>query len=81
MKKNSKILKGIVVSNNMHKTAIIKVEKFIRHSKYKKIIRKTTRYFVHDEYNKCKIGYFFSFKETAPMSKFKNHVLLEEIKK
>ncbi len=69
------VLKGIVISNKMNKTILVRTERKIKHKRYKKIVRRHTKYFVHDEDNKCKIGDIVSFKEVAPISKNKNWIL------
>lgn len=69
MKKN---ITGIVLSNKMDKTLVVKVERKITHKKYKKLTKSYTKFFVHDAKNECKIGDIISFKEVAPISKKKN---------
>lgn len=71
-----KIFKGIVVSNKMNKTIIVKVERKVNHNKYFKIIKKFTKYYVHDEKNICNIGDAVSFKKTSPISKKKHWILV-----
>ncbi len=70
------ILKGIVISDKMNKTILVRIERKVRHKKYKKIVRRYTKYFVHDECNKCKVGDIVTFKEVAPISKNKNWILI-----
>jgi len=62
---------GVVVSDRMDKTAIVAVERMVRHSAYKRIIRRTTRFFVHDEKNEARVGDQVEIVETRPMSKNK----------
>jgi len=73
----SKVLKGIVVSNKMDKTIVVKVFRKVKHKVYVKIITRTTKYFVHDEKNICSIGDLVFFQETVPMSKKKHWILVE----
>jgi small subunit ribosomal protein S17 len=62
---------GVVVSNKMQKTVIVAVETFKRHRIYKKILRKTRRFKVHDESNACSLGDLVRIVETRPLSKEK----------
>lgn len=72
---------GIVISDKMNKTVIVKSERRKKHVKYKKILKCFTKFFVHDENNECKIGDKIIFKETSPISKKKNWVLCSIIGK
>lgn len=78
---NSKKLVGVVFSKKMNKTIIVKITKMMQHKKYKKFIKKTTKYFVHDENNLCKEGDKIIFKKTAPISKNKHWSLISKIEK
>jgi small subunit ribosomal protein S17 len=62
---------GVVVSNKMQKTVVVAVETFKRHRIYKKILRKTRRFKVHDESNACGLGDLVRIVETRPLSKEK----------
>mgnify|MGYP002711987554 CR=1 FL=1 len=75
MNNSKKNINGVVLSNKMNKTLVVKVERKVKHRKYKKIIKRYTKFFVHDENNECKIGDLISFKEVAPISKKKNWIL------
>lgn len=66
---------GIVVSDKMDKTLVVKKERIFKHIKYGKLVKRSTKYFVHDEKNEGKIGDFVYFKEVAPISKKKNWIL------
>jgi small subunit ribosomal protein S17 len=69
--KTKKLLEGKVVSDKMNKTVIAITYKKIKHKKYHKFIKKSTKYFVHDDKNECKIDDIIFFKEVAPISKKK----------
>ncbi len=69
------MIKGIVVSNKMDKTIVVRTDRKVKHVKYKKLIERSTKYFVHDEKEACSIGDVVYFKEIAPMSKKKNWIL------
>jgi len=65
-----KIFKGKVIRNKMEKTATVAVERFITHPVYKKKIKRTRNYHVHDEKG-VKIGDVVSFVASRPYSKLK----------
>ena len=68
---NKKIRTGKVVSNSMDKTAVVIVEWSSRHRLYKKSVRRTSKYYAHDENNICQIGASVKIMETRPTSKTK----------
>ena len=70
---------GYVVSDKMNKTITVESEKLISHPLYKKIVRKKTKFYVHDEEAKAKIGDKVKIKETRPLSKLKRWQLVEII--
>ena len=70
-KKSNKVLKGIVTSDKMDKTVVVKVTRFVEHPKYGKRIKKTKKYKAHDENNEKKIGDMVEIEETRPISKDK----------
>jgi len=72
-------LKGIIISNKMMKTVVVKVDRSVKHKKYKKIIKRSTKYFVHDEKSECNVGEIIFFKEVAPISKKKNWILCSKV--
>jgi len=66
-----KTRKGIVVSNKMQKTVVVRVERTLRHPRYDKVITRSKKYYAHDESNNCREGDVVSIMETRPMSKLK----------
>jgi len=62
---------GVVVSDRMSKTAIVAVERMVKHPAYKRIVRRTSRFFAHDEQNQARVGDQVEIVETRPMSKNK----------
>lgn len=62
---------GVVVSNKMDKTAVVKVERRVPHPIFKKIVTRSARYYVHDEANTLSVGDKVKIVETRPMSKLK----------
>lgn len=76
-----KIRVGSVVSDKMDKTVVIKVDRLVRHPVFKRIVRKTKKYKVHDEKNECRVGDSIKIIETKPLSKEKRWCMLEIITK
>ncbi len=70
-KQSNKILKGVVTSDKMDKTIVVKVTRFVEHKKYGKRIKKAKKYKAHDENNSKKIGDIVEIEETRPISKDK----------
>ena len=62
---------GIVVSDKMNKTVIVKVSRQVVHPQYGKIIRLNKKYVAHDEKEECSIGDTVRIVETRPLSKTK----------
>ena len=75
-KANRKTMTGVVVSNKMDKTVVIKVERRFSHPVFKKVVKTTKKYKVHDEKNECLEGDFIRIQETRPLSKEKRWRLL-----
>ncbi|MCW8836083.1 MAG: 30S ribosomal protein S17 [Rhodospirillales bacterium] len=73
-----RILQGVVVSDKMDKTVVVKVERQIQHPMYKKIIRQSKKYAAHDEENVHKIGDVVKIRECRPISRRKRWEILAE---
>ena len=71
IKKTNKVLKGVVTSDKMDKTIVVKVTRFVEHKKYGKRIKVTKKYKAHDEENVKKVGDTVEIEETRPISKDK----------
>ncbi len=76
---NKKTMTGGVVSNKMDKTVVVRVERKFSHPVFKKVVKTTKKYKVHDEKNECLEGDFIRIQETRPLSKQKNWRLLDVI--
>ncbi len=72
---------GVVVSDKMDKTISVNVELKIKHPKYGKFIKKSRRYYAHDENNEVGIGDTVRIMETRRLSKNKNWRLVEIIER
>ena len=72
---------GIVISNKMEKTVVVKVESRFAHPIYSKTMIKTKKYLAHDESNQCNIGDQVLVQETRPLSKRKRWTLSKILSK
>ncbi len=81
MKENRKQLVGKVVSDKMNKTRTVLVERRTRHATYGKIIKRISKFKIHDEKNSSKIGDIIRAIETRPLSKTKCWRLIEILEK
>ncbi|HRH94520.1 MAG TPA: 30S ribosomal protein S17 [Prosthecobacter sp.] len=68
---------GVVVSDKMTKTIVVEVERRVPHPLFKKIVRRTSKFYAHDEAEQAKIGDKVLIAETRPLSKLKRWELLE----
>jgi small subunit ribosomal protein S17 len=66
-----KVQKGIVVSNKMEKTVVVKIERRIRHPKYGKVITREKKVYAHNDLKPLQIGDEVKIMETRPLSKLK----------
>jgi small subunit ribosomal protein S17 len=82
MERNSrKEIIGTVFSNRMDKTITVTVERKVKHPKYKKFVKSTSRFKAHDEKNDCNINDVVRIMETRPLSKDKRWRLVEIIER
>jgi small subunit ribosomal protein S17 len=72
---------GVVVSTKMDKSIVVAVERKVKHTKYGKFIKLTTKFMAHDEKNECGTGDLVLIAETRPLSKNKNWRLKQIIEK
>ncbi len=72
-----KLQTGIVVSNKMDKTVVVRIDRHKRHRLYGKTMRETRRYKVHDEKNECHLGDIVKIAETRPLSREKRWRVVE----
>jgi small subunit ribosomal protein S17 len=76
-----KRLIGRVVSDKMDKTAVVVVERLVRHPRYGKVLKRTKKYKAHDEENACQIGDTVRIVESRPLSREKRWVIEEILKR
>ena len=69
--------RGVVVSDAMDKTIVVKVDTIRSHPRYKKVIRRSIKFHAHDEQNSAKVGDVVRIVETRPLSATKNWRLVE----
>ena len=72
---------GRVVSDGMEKSAVVMIERKVRHPLYGKFIRRSTKLHIHDENNECQTGDTVSIEECRPVSKTKNWRLVKVIER
>lgn len=76
-----KVVTGLVVSNRMDKTVVVRVERLIRHPDYNKLVRRRVEVKAHDEENQCRVGDKVRIMETRPLSRDKRWRIVEVIEK
>ncbi|WP_304985995.1 30S ribosomal protein S17 [Coxiella-like endosymbiont] len=75
--KTVRTLTGTVVSNKMNDTVVVLVERQVKHPKYGKFIKRSTKVHVHDQGNKCQEGDIVTVREIRPISKTKRWTLVK----
>jgi small subunit ribosomal protein S17 len=78
---NRKSRIGVVLSNKMTKTVVVRVERRVADSKYGKIVTRASNFKAHDEEQECKPGDKVRIVETRPMSKDKRWRVAETLRK
>ena len=76
-----KVREGIVSSTSMDKTAVVTVVSRVRHPLYRKTLQHTSKLYVHDRDNDCRVGDRVRVEETRPLSKLKRWRLLEIVER
>jgi small subunit ribosomal protein S17 len=76
-----KIRQGVVVSDKMNQSIVVRVDRTLRHSLYKKVIRRSKRYMAHDQENICRVGDVVRIMECRPISRKKRWRLMEVLTK
>ncbi len=72
-----KTIEGVVVSDKMDKTVVVETERKLRHPLYKRVIRRRSRVYAHDEQGVAKVGSRVRLVETRPLSKSKRWRVIE----
>ncbi|KAL3535017.1 hypothetical protein ACH5RR_003478 [Cinchona calisaya] len=72
---------GMVVSNKMQKSVVVAVDHLFHHKLYNRYVKRTSKFMAHDENNQCNIGDRVRLDPSRPLSKHKNWVVAEILKK
>jgi small subunit ribosomal protein S17 len=78
---NKRTIKGVVISNKMDKTIVVKAERLVKHPVFHKYVRKHVKYKAHDEKNQSKKGDTVLIIESRPLSREKRWRMLEILEK
>jgi small subunit ribosomal protein S17 len=76
-----RVREGLVVSDKMDKTVVVAVEDRVKHAKYGKVLRRTSKLKAHDEQNACGIGDRVLLMETRPLSATKRWRVVEVLER
>jgi small subunit ribosomal protein S17 len=76
-RKPRKTIVGRVINDAMNKTVTLSIERMFRHPRYKKIVKKTSKVYAHDEKNDCRVGDKVKVMSTRPLSKLKRWRVIE----
>jgi small subunit ribosomal protein S17 len=79
MRKPRRTVVGVVQSAKMQKTVVVAVERLELHPKYKKYIRKRSKFYAHDEKAECREGDKVLIAETRPMSRLKRWRVVKKV--
>ena len=78
MENKVKIITAKVLKTAMDKSTVVSVERLVKHPVNGKFIKRSTKYHVHDENNKCVVGELIKIRQCRPISKTKTWMLVEE---
>jgi small subunit ribosomal protein S17 len=79
--KASRTLTGRVVSNKMHKTIAVSIERLVKHPTYGKYVRRTTKLLAHDEQNEARAGDTVTIAQCRPLSRHKSWRLVAVVER
>lgn len=75
-----KTLEGVVVSDKMNKTRVVRVSRSVRHPFYEKVMKKSKKFHAHDENNEARAGDVVEITSTRPLSKLKRWRIVRVVK-
>lgn len=78
LRTSGKVLSGKIISTKMKDTIVVQVERYTKHPKYGKFLKRQKKFKVHDVGNKHKEGEVVQIIETKPISKDKRFMVLEK---
>ncbi len=67
-RKHRAIKVGVVTSDRMNKSVVVRVDRIVQHKVYKRYVRRSARFMAHDEDNRCKVGDTVEIVESRPLS-------------
>jgi small subunit ribosomal protein S17 len=76
-----KVRTGVVVSDKMDKTVVVRIDRQVRHSLYGKTVRRSSKFAAHDEQNDAHVGDTVRLMETRPLSKSKRWRVVEIVER
>jgi small subunit ribosomal protein S17 len=76
-----KVRTGVVVSDRMDKTVVVRVERAFPHRLYRKTVRRSSKVYAHDEGNEARVGDTVRVMETRPLSKLKRWRVVEIVER
>ena len=76
-----RIQTGSVVSDKMNKSAVVLIERKVKHPIYGKFVKKSTKLHIHDENNECGVGDTVQISECRPISKTKSWTLVKVVER
>ena len=77
---NRKTLEGVVVSDKMNKTRVVRVARSVRHAFYEKVMKSSKKFHAHDENNEAREGDVVEIASTRPLSKLKRWRIVRIVK-
>ncbi|HET6491260.1 MAG TPA: 30S ribosomal protein S17 [Syntrophales bacterium] len=78
---NKRTIKGVVVSNKMDKTVVVKTERLVKHTGFRKYVHQHQTYKAHDDRNECGVGDTVLIVESRPLSRDKRWRVREILEK
>lgn len=72
---------GLVISDAMDKTVVVRIDRRFQHPLYKRIVSRTSKLYAHDESNECRVGDVVKVMSTRPLSKTKRWRVTEIVEK
>jgi small subunit ribosomal protein S17 len=81
VRERRKELVGLVVSDKMDKTVVVRVERTVRHPRYGKVLRRTKKYKAHDGTSTCRVGDVVRIIESRPLSREKRWAVEEIVRR
>ena len=75
------VLTGIVTSAKMQKTIVVEVQRLVQHSKYRRVVRVSKKFYAHDEQRQAKLGDTVRIMASRPLSKLKRWRVVEVLER